>query len=113
MHGDYKVDNLIYHRGSPNIVGILNWELSTIGHPLADLVNLLIPYRMEKADENDIGSGAGFVGLAQTTLHGVPTWHEAIGCYVQEAGWDPRPDWQFAEAFSLFRVRINPMRNCT
>ncbi|OAJ40413.1 hypothetical protein BDEG_24152 [Batrachochytrium dendrobatidis JEL423] len=48
VHGDYKLDNLVFHLEKPQIIGILDWELSTIGHPLSDLANFLMPWYFSK-----------------------------------------------------------------
>jgi len=46
IHGDFKIDNLVFHKTEPRVIGILDWEMSTIGHPLSDLANLLVPYTL-------------------------------------------------------------------
>ena len=106
VHGDYKIDNMVFNSTSTTVIGILDWELSTIGHPLADLVNLLSPYRVKKADSKQTGTGGGFVGLEKSQLEGVPTLQEAIDIYANETGWNFTKEWKFAEAFSIWRVRV-------
>ncbi len=104
VHGDYKIDNMVFHKTQSKVIGILDWELSTIGHPLSDLVNLLYPFRGETLYKKNGPSGGGFIGLTSKQLQGVPTLDECIDCYAAEAGWDPRVDWDFGIAFSEFRV---------
>ena len=78
------------------MIGLLDWELSTIGHPLSDLANLTQPLSLSaEAHFTEPNPNGGFPPL-ETVLE----W------YKTEAGWDPTPDFSFAEAFCLWRTSI-------
>ena len=98
IHGDYKLDNLVYHKTQPRIIGVLDWEMSTIGHPLSDLANILNGFYT-------VNLGLGYLspGFLPGVTPGLPTADMVVDWYVEVAGWDPRPELTWAVAFSIFR----------
>lgn len=97
-HGDFRIDNLMFDADKAQIIAVLDWELSTIGHPYADLAYQCMQYYMP--------SGKGLPGLAGKNLAelGIPTEQEYIEMYCQRMGFDSIPQWNFYLAFSLFRL---------
>lgn len=98
IHGDYRIDNLIYAPDTPQVSAVLDWELSTLGDPLADFTYLAMQWEMPA----EAGSaGLKGVDFAEACI---PTLDEAVRLYCAETGRDgvPEMDWYFA--YNLFRL---------
>lgn len=98
-HGDFRIGNLIFHATEPRVVAILDWELSTIGHPLSDLAFNCMTYHLPAGHP----VSAGFVGADLASL-GIPSEAQYLDAYARRTQRDPRPDWRFCMVFSLFRI---------
>ena len=100
VHGDYRLDNMIVHLTEPRVVAVLDWELSTIGHPLGDFTYHLMSWQMP---EIGIGS-AGLLGKDLVAL-GIPGEQEYVDLYCQRTGrTDGIPNRDFYSAFNFFRI---------
>ncbi|MGE8493431.1 MULTISPECIES: phosphotransferase family protein [Comamonas] len=97
VHGDYRLDNLVWHRSEPQIIGVLDWELSTLGDPLADLAYHGMAWRVPPA----LWRGMGGCDLAAL---GIPDERAYLAMYAERAGRDPGPLWEYYLAFNLFRM---------
>lgn len=97
VHGDYRLDNLVFHPSDPRIIGVLDWELSTLGHPLADFSAHCMSWRIPA----QIWRGIGGLDLQEL---GIPSEAEYLSLYVNTTGRDPSPHWDFYMAFNLFRL---------
>lgn len=98
VHGDYRIDNMIFAHGEPRLLAILDWELSTIGHPFADIAYQCMHWRLPHA-----GSFRGLAGIDRKAI-GIPTEEEYVARYCARAGLAGIPNWDFYLAFSLFRM---------
>ncbi|KAF1932513.1 acyl-CoA dehydrogenase family member 11 [Didymella exigua CBS 183.55] len=105
IHGDYKIDNVVFHKSEPRVIGILDWEMSTIGHPLSDLSNLLYPY-LTASSEKAQSVGRAHAGFKPGATPGLPSRDQLIDWYSEVAGWDPRPDLTWGDAFAMYRNTI-------
>lgn len=75
-----------------------SWEMSTIGHPLSDLVNLLMPYQLQNRIQLK-----SIPQFNEDSTRGLPSEQQLIGWYAEESGWDPSPDLPWGIAFGMFR----------
>ncbi|MBM0169814.1 phosphotransferase family protein [Altererythrobacter sp. C41] len=96
VHGDYRLDNMIFAPGENRVIAVLDWELSTLGDPIADFAYLMLNWY------NPTDGRAGLLGLDLEAL-GIPTVDEAVERYVARTGYPVPPmDWYFA--YNLFRL---------
>ena len=97
VHGDYRMDNLVFHKTEPKVIGVLDWELSTIGDPLADFAYHAMSWRVTPELFRGL-AGIDFAGL------GIPREDEYVATYCQRTGRGPLADWDFYIVYSLFRL---------
>ncbi|HZR69035.1 MAG TPA: phosphotransferase [Burkholderiales bacterium] len=97
VHGDYRMDNLIFHPSEPRILAVLDWELSTLGHPLADFAYHCMSWHIPPGRFRGIG------GLDLDTL-GIPREEAYVAAYCARTGRAPVGHWDFYLAYNLFRI---------
>ena len=96
VHGDYRLDNLIFEKDAPRVLAVLDWELATLGDPIADFSYLMLNWH------NPADGRAGLEGLDLPAM-GIPSQEEAVARYVARTGYPVPPmDWYFA--YNLFRL---------
>jgi aminoglycoside phosphotransferase (APT) family kinase protein len=99
VHGDYRLDNIMFAKDKSEIIAILDWELSTLGHPFADLAYQCMGLRMPQG----LGSIDGLKGIDRNSL-GIPTEAEYVAKYCQRMNIDSIDNWSFYLCFSFFRL---------
>ncbi len=99
VHGDYRLDNVIFHPSEPRILAVLDWELSTLGHPLADFAYHCMSWRIPP------GKFRGIEGLPLDEL-GIPQEDEYVDAYCRRTGRAAidRSTWDYYMAYNLFRI---------
>jgi aminoglycoside phosphotransferase (APT) family kinase protein len=97
VHGDYRIDNMIFDADAPRVAAVLDWELSTIGDPLADFTYVLMNWSMPHEGRSSLG------GVDVASL-GIPTQEEVVAIYCNETRRDGIPDLEWYFAYNLFRL---------
>jgi aminoglycoside phosphotransferase (APT) family kinase protein len=100
VHGDYRLDNMVFHSSEPRVLALLDWELSTLGHPMADFSYHMMTWRL---------SPDQFRGLRGSDLEplGIPTEEQYLATYLRRVGVAHAPDrkdWSFYMAYNMFRM---------
>jgi aminoglycoside phosphotransferase (APT) family kinase protein len=101
VHGDYRLDNLILDRAEPKVLAVLDWELSTIGDPLADFTYHLMQWHMPP---DDSGAGTGSLVGFDLPAFGIPSLMDYVEMYRRRTGLDPRPHLAAYLAYNFFRI---------
>ncbi len=100
VHGDFRFDNVIFDKSNENVIAVLDWELSTLGHPLSDLAYFCMALRLP----NDPNSSVpGLMGVDRGELN-IPTEKELVAHYCKQVGVEEIEHWSFYLAFSFFRL---------
>jgi aminoglycoside phosphotransferase (APT) family kinase protein len=99
VHGDYRIDNVIFDADEPRIRAVIDWELSTLGHPLADFAYHCMVWRIPP------GTFRGLAGLDFAAL-GVPSERDYVAAYCRRTGREDiaKRDWEYYMAYNLFRI---------
>lgn len=94
IHGDFRLDNAIIHRTKPRVLAMIDWELSTLGHPLADFNYHCLQWYLPE----------GFMEIKNLSAYGLPTLREHIDNYCRLTKRDHIPNWDFYSVYNMFRL---------
>jgi len=97
VHGDYRLDNVIFHPAEPRILAVLDWELSTLGHPLSDFAYQVMAWRLGPQEFRGL-KGADLAAL------GIPDESEYVATYCRRTGRAGIANWEFYLIFNMFRI---------
>ncbi|MDA0261475.1 MAG: phosphotransferase [Proteobacteria bacterium] len=97
VHGDYRLDNMIFDQTEPRLLAILDWEISTLGHPVADFSYHCMPWRLPPE------TGRGFKGMDLAAL-GIPTEQEYLAAYCRRTGRAHPAHWDYYMAYNMWRL---------
>ena len=100
VHGDYRLDNMVLHATEPRVIAVLDWELSTLGDPLADFSYHLMNWVMPSSDP----TRGALVDIEDLTAYGIPTMQEYTDMYCAHTGRDGLPELDFYFAYNAFRL---------
>ncbi len=101
VHGDYRLDNMILHPTEPKVIAVLDWELSTIGHPLADFTYHMMQWRMPSLEG---ASGTATIETLDHVALGIPSETEYAEAYCRRTGRESIPNMDYYMAYNFFRL---------
>lgn len=113
VHGDYKIDNVVFHKTEPYVIGVLDWEMATIGHPLSDVANLTAPWTHALAAEKQSGEAKAMASYRGSNAFldgktpGLPTKEQVLEWYHAIVPWKYEPkEITWGDAFGQYRGAI-------